>query len=49
MLFRFDRNTSVGGVIVYFQGDIPSKQLTKHKLPDNTEGAFIEVNLRKTK
>ena len=46
MLFRFDRNRSVEGVIVYVQDDIPSKQLTKHKLPDDIEGAFIEVNLR---
>ena len=31
VLFRFDRNRSLGGVIVHFQDDIPSKQLTKHK------------------
>ena len=45
--FRFDRNSSGGGVIVYVWNDIPSKQLTKHKLTDNVEGVFIEVNLRK--
>ena len=29
MSFRFDRNRSGEGVIVYVQDDIPSKQLTK--------------------
>ena len=48
MPFRFYRNRSRGGVIVYVRDDIPSKQLTKHKFPDNTEGVFIEVDLRKT-
>ena len=42
---KFDRNRSGEGVIVH----VPSKQLTKHKLPDDIEGVFIEVNLRKTK
>ena len=45
--FRFDRNRSGGRVIIYVRDDIPSKQLTKHKLPDIIEGVFIEVNLRK--
>ena len=49
MPFRFDRNRSGGGVIIYDRDDISSKQLTKHKLPDNIEGVFIEVNLRKIK
>ena len=48
--FRFDKNRCGGGVIVYVRDYIPSKQLTKHKLPDDiTEGVFIEVNLRKIK
>ena len=34
MPFRFDRNRCGGGVIVYVRDDIPSEQLTKHKLPD---------------
>ena len=49
MPFRFDRNRSGGGVIGFVQYDIPSKQLSKHKRPDNIEGVFIKVNLRKTK
>ena len=47
--FRFDRNGSGRGVIVCVRDDIPSKQLTKHKLPDDIKGVFIEVNLRKIK
>ena len=49
MPFRFDRSLSGGGITVYVREDIPSKQLTKHKLLDDIEGVFIEVNLRKTK
>ena len=44
MRFRFDRIRSVWGVIIYVRDNIPSK----HKLPDDIEGIFIEVNLRKT-
>ena len=29
--------------------DIPSKELKKHSFPDDIEGIFIEINLRKTK
>ena len=29
--------------------DIPSKELKKHFFPDDIEGIFIEINLRKTK
>ena len=47
--FRFDRNRSGGGVIVYVRDNIPRKQLTKHTLPDDIEGVFIEANLRKIK
>ena len=48
MPFRFDRNRSDGVVTVYVWDDILSKQLTKHKLTDEKEDVFIEVNLRKT-
>ena len=41
--YMFDRNRFVGGVIIYVRDDIPSKQLIKHKLPDDTEGIFVEV------
>ena len=49
MPYRFDRNRLSGGIIVYVRDDIPSKQLTRHKFPEDIEGIFIEVNLRKTK
>ena len=47
--YRFDRNRSGGGVIVYIRDDIPNNQLVKHKLPEDIEGVFVEVNLRKSK
>ena len=47
--FRFDRNRFGGGVLIYVWDDIPSKQVTKHKLPGDIEVVFVEINLRKTK
>ena len=47
--FRLDRNKFGGGVLIYVREDIPCKQLTKLILPDNIEGIFVEINLRKTK
>ena len=47
--YRFDRSRSVGGVIVYIRDNIPNKQLVKHKLPEDIEGVFVEINLRKSK
>ena len=49
MPYGCDRNRLGGGVIVYVRDDIPNKQLIKHKLPEDIEGVFVEVNLRKTK
>ena len=49
MPYRFDRNRLGGGIIVYVRDDISSKQPTRHKFPEDIEGIFIEVNLRKTK
>ena len=49
MPFRLDRNRFGGGVLIYVREDIPGKQLTKNRLPDDTEGLFIEINLRKVK
>ena len=37
------------GLLVYAREDIPSKQLNKHSFPDDIEGIYVEVNLRKTK
>ena len=48
MPYRFDRNRFGGDVMIFVRDDIPSKHLTRHKLPDDIESVFIEVNLRKT-
>ena len=47
--YRRDRNRNGGGIIVYVREDIPSKVLKKHSFPDDIEGIFIEINLRKQK
>ena len=44
-----DRNKNGGGILIYVREDIPSKELTTHFFPDDIEGIFIEINLRKTK
>ena len=49
MLYRLDRNRNRGGVIIYVREDIPSKILEKHKLPQDVEGMFVELNFRKIK
>ena len=49
MPYRLDRNRNGGGVIVYVREDIPSKILEKHKLPQDVEGMFVELNFRKIK
>ena len=42
--YRFDRNSSGGGILLYIREDIPSKLiLTKMTI----EGFFVEINLRK--
>ena len=54
--YRQDRNWNVGGggggggvVLIYVREDISSKLLNKHVFPNDIEGLFIEVNLRKAK
>ena len=47
--YRLDRNHNGGGVIIYVRDDIPSKILEKHKLPQDIEAMFIELNFRKVK
>ena len=47
--YRLDRNIHGGGVLVYIREDIPSKQLNCHIFPEDIEGIFVEINLRKTK
>ena len=47
--FRLDRNKFAGGVLIYVRKDIPCKELIQHKLPENIDDLFIEINLRKQK
>ena len=49
MPYRPDRNRNEGGVIIYVREDIPSKTLEKHKLSQDIEGIFTELNFRKVK
>ena len=46
---RFDKKRNGGGVLIYVREDIPRKALTDHTLAHDTEGMFVEVNLRKNK
>ena len=47
--YRKDRNCNGGGILIYIREDLPSKLVNKHMFPDDIEGLFIEVNLRKSK
>ena len=47
--YRFDRNSNGGGVLIYVRDDIPSEPLTDHKLPNDIDGGFVELNLRQNK
>ena len=47
--YRLDRNKHGGAVMIFVSEDILSKLVSKHTLPDDIEGMFIETNLRKTK
>ena len=49
MPVRPDRNRNEGGVIICVREDIPSKTLEKHKLPQDIEGIFTELNFQKVK
>ena len=47
--YRLERNRFEGAVKVYVREYISSKQLGKYKFPDDIEGIFIGINLRKVK
>ena len=47
--YRLDRNKDGGGVMIFASEDTLSKLVSKHTFPDDIEGIFIEINLRKTK
>ena len=46
---RLDRTASGGGIIVYIRDSIPSKFLGNLPSDEDSEGLFIELNLRNTK
>ena len=48
ILYRFDRNSNGGGLLLYVREDIPSNFL-KVKSDCNIESICVEVNLRKRK
>ena len=47
--YRLDGNANGGGIMIYVREDIPSDTLQKHKIHENIEAIFIEINLRKNK
>ena len=47
--FRLDRNSVGGGIMIYIRDDIPCKELKSYVLPEDVEGIFIEINIRKVK
>ena len=49
MPHRLDRNRNGGDIIIYVREDTPSKILEKHKLPQDIEDIFIELNFKKFK
>ena len=47
--YKLDRNRDGDGIILYVRKDTTNIMLTKYNFPDNIEGLFIELNLRKSK
>ena len=47
--FRLDRDSTGGGIIIYVREDIPCRELREHLIPNNLEGIFLEINLKKSK
>ena len=46
---RLDRSSNGSGILFYVKDDISSRLLTDHRLPDNVECLFIEINIRNKK
>ena len=47
--FRLDRNSSGGGIMLFFRKKISSKLLSEYKPNSSVENKFIEINLRTKK
>ena len=48
-LFRLDRNSSGGGIMLFVREETPSKLLSQYKPNSSVENMFIEINLRSKK
>ena len=46
---RLDRNRFGGGILFFLRDDLPCKELPSHNLPNDVEGIFIEITIRKLK
>ena len=46
---RKDRKLGAGGLLLYINENIPSRELTEHTLPDDVEIMCVEINLKKQK
>ena len=46
--FRYDRNSHVGGILLFIREDVPTKVISITPLKD-FEGIFVELNFRKKK
>ena len=47
--YRLDRCSNDGEILLYVKDDISSRLLTDHRLPDNVECLFTEINIRNKK
>ena len=47
--YRLDRCSNGGGILLYVKDNISSRLLTNHRLPDNVEWLFTEINIRNKK
>ena len=45
-LYRLDRCSNGGGLMLYIREDIPSRLLTEYKPPENVECLFVEINIK---
>ena len=47
--YRLDHCSNGVGILLYLKDDISSRLLTDHRLPDNVESLFTEINTRNKK
>ena len=47
--FRQDRNKHGGGVLIYIREHLPCREIPFHNKPNDIEGIFVELSLRKKK